>query len=103
MCVDRGKFKVFGIADCWRRGLQAVTFAEIDKLEFRRLDDVSDRTGQVTGVHAFALWLAAPAEGGGATGQSGEGRRRRVGPGANCVFSRLCAEIPGQLEPGAPA
>ena len=32
MCVDRGKFKVFGIADCWRRGLQAVNFAEIDTL-----------------------------------------------------------------------
>ena len=32
MCVDRGKFKVFGIADCWRRGLQAVHFAEIDTL-----------------------------------------------------------------------
>ena len=30
MCVDRGKFKIFGIADCWRRGLQAVNFAEID-------------------------------------------------------------------------
>ena len=30
MCVDRGKFKVFGINDCWRRGLQAVNFAEID-------------------------------------------------------------------------
>ena len=32
MCVDRGKFKVFGIADCWRRGLQAVNFSEIDTL-----------------------------------------------------------------------
>jgi len=32
MCVDRGKFKVFGIENCWRRGLQAVTFAEIDTL-----------------------------------------------------------------------
>ncbi len=30
MCVDRGKFRVVGIDDCWRRGLQAVTFAEID-------------------------------------------------------------------------
>ena len=30
MCVDRGKFKIYGIADCWRRGLQAVNFAEID-------------------------------------------------------------------------
>jgi len=30
MCVDRGKFKVSGIADCWRRGLQAVNFAEVD-------------------------------------------------------------------------
>ena len=33
MCVDRGKFKVFGISDCWRRGLQAVNFAEIDTLD----------------------------------------------------------------------
>ena len=30
MCVDRGRFKVLGIADCWRRGLQAVAFVEID-------------------------------------------------------------------------
>ena len=30
MCVDRGKFRVVGISDCWRRGLQAVNFAEID-------------------------------------------------------------------------
>lgn len=30
MCVDRGKFKVLGVSDCWRRGLQAVNFAEID-------------------------------------------------------------------------
>ena len=30
MCIDRGKFKVFGISDCWRRGLQAVNFVEID-------------------------------------------------------------------------
>ena len=30
MCIDRGKFKVFGIENCWRRGLQAVAFAEID-------------------------------------------------------------------------
>jgi uncharacterized membrane protein len=30
MCVDRGKFKIYGIADCWRRGLQAVNFFEID-------------------------------------------------------------------------
>ena len=33
MCVDRVKFKVFGISDCWRRGLQAVNFAEIDTLD----------------------------------------------------------------------
>lgn len=32
MCIDRGRFKVFGIADCWRRGLQAVNFSEIDTL-----------------------------------------------------------------------
>jgi uncharacterized membrane protein len=30
MCIDRGRFKVVGIDNCWRRGLQAVTFAEID-------------------------------------------------------------------------
>jgi uncharacterized membrane protein len=30
MCVDRGKFRIPGISDCWRRGLQAVNFAEID-------------------------------------------------------------------------
>jgi uncharacterized membrane protein len=30
MCVDRGKFRIYGISDCWRRGLQAVNFAEID-------------------------------------------------------------------------
>jgi uncharacterized membrane protein len=33
MCVDRGKFKVYGVENCWRRGLQAVTFAEIDTLD----------------------------------------------------------------------
>jgi uncharacterized membrane protein len=32
MCIARRKFKVFGIADCWRRGLEAVNFAEIDTL-----------------------------------------------------------------------
>jgi uncharacterized membrane protein len=32
MCVDRNKFKVLGTSDCWRRGLQAVNFAEIDTL-----------------------------------------------------------------------
>ena len=30
MCVDRGRFKILGVSDCWRRGLQAVNFAEID-------------------------------------------------------------------------
>jgi uncharacterized membrane protein len=30
MCVDRGYFKISGISDCWRRGLQAVNFVEID-------------------------------------------------------------------------
>jgi uncharacterized membrane protein len=33
MCIDRGKFKAYGIENCWRRGLQAVTFAEIDTLD----------------------------------------------------------------------
>jgi uncharacterized membrane protein len=32
MCIDRGKFKVYGVENCWRRGLQAVTFAEVDTL-----------------------------------------------------------------------
>ncbi|HEY4924667.1 MAG TPA: DUF1036 domain-containing protein [Roseiarcus sp.] len=32
MCIDRRKFQIFGIADCWRRGLQTVSFAEIDTL-----------------------------------------------------------------------
>src|SRR5579883_1307895 len=32
MCIGRRKFKISGIADCWRRGLQAVNFAEIDTL-----------------------------------------------------------------------
>lgn len=30
MCVNRVGFKIVGIADCWRRGLQAVDFVEID-------------------------------------------------------------------------
>ncbi len=33
MCVDRRKFKAVGIDNCWRRGLQAVNFAEIDTLD----------------------------------------------------------------------
>jgi uncharacterized membrane protein len=33
MCIDRGKFTAFGADNCWRRGLQAVTFAEIDTLD----------------------------------------------------------------------
>ncbi len=33
MCVDRAKFKVFGVENCWRRGLQAVTFMEVDTRE----------------------------------------------------------------------
>ncbi len=32
MCIDRGKFKAYGVENCWRRGLQAVTFAEVDTL-----------------------------------------------------------------------
>jgi len=32
MCIDRRKFQIYGIADCWRRGLEAVDFAEIDTL-----------------------------------------------------------------------
>ena len=30
MCVDRAKFKIYGVNDCWRRGLLAVNFVEID-------------------------------------------------------------------------
>jgi uncharacterized membrane protein len=33
MCIDRGKFVAYGVDNCWRRGLQAVTFAEIDTLD----------------------------------------------------------------------
>jgi uncharacterized membrane protein len=33
MCVDSGKFRIVGIADCWRRGLQAANFMEIDTAE----------------------------------------------------------------------
>jgi len=33
MCIDRGKFKVYGTENCWRRGLQAVNFAEVDTLD----------------------------------------------------------------------
>ena len=32
MCVNRQKFEAVGIGDCWRRGLQAVNFAEVDTL-----------------------------------------------------------------------
>jgi uncharacterized membrane protein len=32
MCIGRRKFKIEGITDCWRRGLQAVNFEEIDTL-----------------------------------------------------------------------
>jgi uncharacterized membrane protein len=32
MCIDRGKFKAYGIENCWRRGMQAVNFAEVDTL-----------------------------------------------------------------------
>ena len=32
MCIDRHAFKVAGINDCWRRGLQAVNFQEVDTL-----------------------------------------------------------------------
>jgi uncharacterized membrane protein len=30
MCVSTRKFQIFGVADCWRRGLKAVDFNEID-------------------------------------------------------------------------
>ncbi len=47
MCIDRGKFVAYGADNCWRRGLQAVTFAEIDTLDFVRLDDLPDRSAEV--------------------------------------------------------
>ena len=47
MCIDRGKFVAYGAENCWRRGLQAVTFAEIDTLDSRRLDDVPHRPAEV--------------------------------------------------------
>ena len=52
MCVDRRKFKAVGIDNCWRRGLQAVNFAEIDTLELPGLDDISDRSRPMIG-HGF--------------------------------------------------
>lgn len=30
MCVEKRKFAITGIADCWRRGYRAAQFAEID-------------------------------------------------------------------------
>ena len=33
MCIDRAKFKVIGVENCWRRGLQAVAFTEVDTLD----------------------------------------------------------------------
>jgi uncharacterized membrane protein len=32
MCIERRKFLIAGTADCWRRGFEAVKFAEIDTL-----------------------------------------------------------------------
>lgn len=32
MCIERRKFLIVGTADCWRRGFEAVKFAEIDTL-----------------------------------------------------------------------
>jgi uncharacterized membrane protein len=33
MCVDRARFRIVGTENCWRRGFQAVNFAEIDTLD----------------------------------------------------------------------
>jgi uncharacterized membrane protein len=33
MCIDRARFKVIGIENCWRRGMQAVSFTEVDTLD----------------------------------------------------------------------
>jgi uncharacterized membrane protein len=46
MCIDRRKFQIFGIADCWRRGLQAVNFAEIDTLSAPDWTAVLDEVGK---------------------------------------------------------
>ena len=35
MCVDRMRFKATGVENCWRRGLEAVAFAEIDTQDAR--------------------------------------------------------------------
>ncbi len=32
MCIEKRKFLLVGINDCWRRGLLAVNFAEVDTL-----------------------------------------------------------------------
>jgi uncharacterized membrane protein len=32
MCIDKRRFLITGITDCWRRGLLAVNFVEIDTL-----------------------------------------------------------------------
>ena len=58
MCIDRGKFKVFGIENCWRRGLQAVDFRRNRHPGFAGLDDVSHRARQIESLallqHAMA-------------------------------------------------
>ncbi len=65
MCVDRGKFKIYGISDCWRRGLQAVNFAEIDTGGSAGLDDVSQRFAKVSGASATRPTLLRPRRPGG--------------------------------------
>jgi uncharacterized membrane protein len=32
MCIERKKFLIDGVADCWRRGFASVDFAEVDTL-----------------------------------------------------------------------
>ena len=47
MCIDHSKFVAYGAENCWRRGLQAVTFAEIDTLDHltgRRSDRPKEMT-----------------------------------------------------------
>ncbi len=83
MCIDRGKFKLQGIDNCWRRGLQAVNFAEIDTLEFERLDDLPHRTGQVTGSVDGRPWV-----------REGRPIGREGGPRASSKATRYSAGLP---------
>ena len=75
MCIDRGKFKAFGAENCWRRGLQAVTFAEIDTLRFARLDDVPHRPSEVSDHLPFFSARSPPPTGRPAAGSGSRASR----------------------------